>query len=83
MKWCPENLILEHLLQIVILLLNTKFIPQKLEEFNLKKKNLYHILILIFCYQGSAVNSFTLNGTKFPLVYWKDASSNCYSSDAR
>ncbi|KAM3732734.1 hypothetical protein ACB098_11G082000 [Castanea mollissima] len=32
---------------------------------------------------GSAVNSFTLNGTKFPLVYWKDASSNCYSSGAR
>nr|POF27184.1 subtilisin-like protease sbt4.4 [Quercus suber] len=34
-------------------------------------------------HNGSAVNSFTLNGTKFPLVYWKDASSNCYGSDAR
>ncbi|KAL4599939.1 hypothetical protein ACB092_11G163400 [Castanea dentata] len=32
---------------------------------------------------GNAVNSFTLNGTKFPLVYGKAASSNCSDDDAR
>ncbi|GMY23657.1 subtilisin-like protease SBT4.13 [Fagus crenata] len=32
---------------------------------------------------GSAVNSFTLNGTKFPLVYGKDVSSTCSEATAR
>ncbi|PQQ19646.1 subtilisin-like protease SBT4.5 [Prunus yedoensis var. nudiflora] len=32
---------------------------------------------------GSSVNSFELNGTSFPLVYGKDASSQCVDSDAR
>ncbi|KAL4599122.1 hypothetical protein ACB092_11G104600 [Castanea dentata] len=32
---------------------------------------------------GNAVNSFTLNGTKFPLVYGKDASSSCSEEGAR
>ncbi|VVA40888.1 PREDICTED: subtilisin [Prunus dulcis] len=32
---------------------------------------------------GSSVNSFKLNGTSFPLVYGKDASSQCVDSDAR
>ncbi|XP_050280574.1 subtilisin-like protease SBT4.13 [Quercus robur] len=32
---------------------------------------------------GNAVNSFTLNGTKFPLVYGKDASSSCSEEEAR
>ena len=37
----------------------------------------------ILYYQGNAVNSFTLNGTKFPLVYGKDASSSCSEEGAR
>ncbi|KAM4071612.1 hypothetical protein ACB094_11G074100 [Castanea mollissima] len=32
---------------------------------------------------GNVVNSFTLNGTKFPLVYGKDASSSCSEEGAR
>ncbi|KAK9912852.1 hypothetical protein M0R45_036689 [Rubus argutus] len=32
---------------------------------------------------GASVNSFTLNGTSFPLIYGKDASSLCSESSAR
>ncbi|KAM5551454.1 subtilisin-like protease SBT4.3 [Rosa sericea] len=31
---------------------------------------------------GAAVNTFTLNGTSFPLIYGKDASSQCSESEA-
>ncbi|KAJ4847420.1 hypothetical protein Tsubulata_034981 [Turnera subulata] len=33
--------------------------------------------------QGNSINSFTLNGTMFPLVYGKDVSPHCSETDSR